>query len=261
MTVPEFRIGALEVHPYGLFLCLGIVVCYLYGLSQARKHGMQSREFVDMVFWTFCSVLFGAKLFHVLFHFPLYADGPLRLIFEPSGFSFIGGALSGFPVLYLRSRHYGVNFLKFMDWLIPGLALGHAIMKTGCFFAGCCFGNPTESCIGVLYPADSPAGILNQKVVPAQLIYVFFLCVLFIFLRWKNKLKKYDGEVFHLYVLIHSQFIIFHGFILYQETRVLRYFSHNQLIAVFLSVAGFAFYIKGRKEAGRVRDEVINDFL
>ena len=34
------------------------------------------------------------------------------------------------------------------DAFAPGLAIGHAIGRVGCFAAGCCYGKPTHALLG-----------------------------------------------------------------------------------------------------------------
>ena len=37
------------------------------------------------------------------------------------------------------------------DVFAPGIALGHAIGRVGCLFAGCCFGRPTSLPWGIVF--------------------------------------------------------------------------------------------------------------
>ena len=55
----------------------------------------------------------------------------------------------------------------------PGLALGHAIGRVGCFAAGCCWGKPTTSWIGVHFSAKASelTGVpIDTALIPTQLI-------------------------------------------------------------------------------------------
>ncbi|MBQ3361372.1 MAG: prolipoprotein diacylglyceryl transferase, partial [Prevotella sp.] len=36
----------------------------------------------------------------------------------------------------------------------PPIALGQAIGRIGCYLAGCCYGAPTSSACGVIFPAN-----------------------------------------------------------------------------------------------------------
>ena len=38
-------------------------------------------------------------------------------------------------------------------------SIGHSLGRVGCFFAGCCYGKPTDSWLGVKFPAAARAGI------------------------------------------------------------------------------------------------------
>jgi len=76
--------------------------------------------------------------------------------------SIVGGTI--FSWAGLMVSHIGVG--AFYDATAPGLFLGLAIGRIGCFFAGCCAGRPTASRWGV-WASD---GRLGTRRVPTQLL-------------------------------------------------------------------------------------------
>jgi phosphatidylglycerol:prolipoprotein diacylglycerol transferase len=67
------------------------------------------------------------------------------LIADPSlllhpGFVFYGGLGGGAAGAWAYCRAYPVRLADVADAGAPGLALGHAIGRLGCFFGGCCYG-------------------------------------------------------------------------------------------------------------------------
>ena len=52
-------------------------------------------------------------------------------------------------VWYIRKHR--MPALATWDAFAPGLALGHAIGRVGCFAAGCCYGKPTSHFWGVTF--------------------------------------------------------------------------------------------------------------
>jgi phosphatidylglycerol:prolipoprotein diacylglycerol transferase len=50
--------------------------------------------------------------------------------------AFAGAALAGGVVIRAR----GGEFLRYADAAVPGIALGYAVYRVGCFLNGCCFG-------------------------------------------------------------------------------------------------------------------------
>ena len=50
----------------------------------------------------------------------------------------------------------------YLDIVVPVIPLGHAIGRIGCLCAGCCYGRPTDSAIGVVYTqpvGGAPTGV------------------------------------------------------------------------------------------------------
>jgi phosphatidylglycerol:prolipoprotein diacylglycerol transferase len=51
-----------------------------------------------------------------------------------------------------------------LDRAAMAVPLGLAVGRLGCFFAGCCFGAPTVSGLGVVFPPGSDAAVAQAKV-------------------------------------------------------------------------------------------------
>lgn len=67
--------------------------------------------------------------------------------------AFIGAVVFGGLVLRLR----GGEFLRYADAAVPGVALGYAVYRIGCFINGCCFGIPTDLPWGVTFGPGTEA--------------------------------------------------------------------------------------------------------
>lgn len=83
------------------------------------------------------------------------------------GFVFYGGFIGGaLYILIFKSINKEYTWEKIWP-ILPGLVVGHAIGRMGCFLAGCCFGHPTDLFWGVF---------INQEYRhPTQLIEAIFL--------------------------------------------------------------------------------------
>ena len=74
------------------------------------------------------------------------------------GLVFYGGALAAAAVAWRFARRRDWRFAVVGDMFAPGLALGHAIGRLGCFCAGCCFGKAGRGgAPGVAFPPGSVA--------------------------------------------------------------------------------------------------------
>ncbi len=66
--------------------------------------------------------------------------------------SLIGGLL-GFGAFLIRRR---LPLLPMLDLLTPGMLLGLALGRVGCFLNGCCYGGPCDLPWAVRFPVGSP---------------------------------------------------------------------------------------------------------
>ena len=68
-----------------------------------------------------------------------------------AGGVFSGGLLAAFLAAWWYVRRHHMPALGTCDAFAPGLALGHAIGRLGCFAAGCCYGKETHHFWGVMF--------------------------------------------------------------------------------------------------------------
>jgi len=196
----------LTIYTYGFMVFLGVISGYYLALNQAVKKGVKSEVFSDMFFWSLLWGFVGARLFYIIIEGEYFLQDPWGMLFGRSGFVFYGGILTGLAVLYFLSRRHKIKFFDLLDALSPGVAFGHALGRVGCFFYGCCYGGPTNSWIGVLFPADSPAGQCGVKLIPTQLIEAAFLLLLFLILFVLNRFRKYSGQTAAIYLILYGAF-------------------------------------------------------
>ncbi|OQX88164.1 MAG: hypothetical protein B6D55_01260 [Candidatus Omnitrophica bacterium 4484_70.2] len=124
------------------------------------------------------------------------------------------------------------------------MPLGHSLGRWGCFFNGCCYGKPTTSWIGVKFPPDSPAGILGEKVIPTQLISLFFLLVIFFILLNLRKRKKFKGEIFLSYLILYGIFRFIIEFFRGDPRGYIFIFSTSQFISLIVVAIGISMWKK-----------------
>jgi phosphatidylglycerol---prolipoprotein diacylglyceryl transferase len=101
------------------------------------------------------------------------------------------------------------------DVFAPGIALGHAVGRFGCFFAGCCWGKPTDVPWAITFhdpfTALNTGTPLGLPLHPTQLYEAGAEgLILAILLLSESRGHKYPGRTFWLYMLLYaiSRFII-----------------------------------------------------
>jgi len=144
----------------------------------------------------------------------------------------------------------GIPFLKAADVFAPGIAIGHALGRIGCFAAGCCYGRPTHVPWAVTFTnplANQLVGTpLNIPLHPTQL-YEFVAEVLnFAVLYWLVKRKRFEGQVIGLYMFLYGIERYFIEFVRGDEGRGEVFggvMSGTQLIAIGLVIGGGALWM------------------
>jgi phosphatidylglycerol:prolipoprotein diacylglycerol transferase len=131
------------------------------------------------------------------------------------------------------------------DAFSPGLALGHAIGRLGCFAAGCCYGKETHHWWGVTFHnplAHSITGTpLGVALEPTQLFESAVQFANFVFLMWLLKHRKFDGQVFGAFLFIYGIARFFIEFLRGDPDRGFLFngaVTVTQLIAIGLVLAG-----------------------
>ena len=207
---PEiFRIGSFPINTYGVFLALAFLCAILITVKLAARDGLPREKIYDLCLWMLLCSLIGSKIL-MLFTEPEYRDHPLQLIsldFLRSGGVFYGGLIGAILSGYFLMRRYQLPWWKTADACAPGIAIGNFFGRQGCFAAGCCWGKPTTLPWGVKFTelGHEITGVpLDVRLHPTQLYESFAMLLVFFFLLWLHKHRRFNGQVILLYALLYS---------------------------------------------------------
>src|SRR6478672_4410669 len=118
-----------------------------------------------------------------------------------------GGLILALITAAVYMRHAHLPPLLTSDVFAPGLAIGHAIGRLGCFSAGCCWGKPTNAWWGVTFNnpiAHELVGTpLGHALEPTQLFEAAVEFANFILLTWLFTRKRFDGQIFAAYLVLY----------------------------------------------------------
>ena len=208
------RIGKITLRTYGFFVATGVLVAYNYVKFYARKKNIDILFLSNLIFYTVIFGFLGARLFYVLLNFDYYRYDLLSVfkIWE-GGLVFYGGFLSGliFGIIYVVFKKQ--NLLKILDLVSPGLFLGLSIGRLGCFSAGCCYGKPTESFLGVVFTHPESLAPIGIKIFPTQLFESVYSFLIFVVLHYMQKKDLLNGRLFFIGGILYSIFRFFNEFL------------------------------------------------
>ena len=203
------HIGRFPVNTYGVFLALAFLSAIFVTVRLASRDGLPKEKIYDLCLWLLLSSLVGSKLL-MFFTEPEYRQNPkllLSLDFLRSGGVFYGGLIGALLAGFFLMRRWKLPWWKTADACAPGIALGNVLGRQGCFSAGCCWGKPTTLPWGVQFTEAGheitgvPTGVHLH---PTQLYESFAMLIVFFFLLWLHKKKKFSGQVILAYVVIYA---------------------------------------------------------
>ncbi len=207
---PElFHIGSFPINTYGVFLALAFLCAILITVKLAARDGLPREKIYDLSLWMLLASLVGSKIL-MFFTEPEYRDHPLQLIsldFLRSGGVFYGGLIGAVLAGYFLMRRYKLPWWKTADACAPGIAIGNFFGRQGCFAAGCCWGKPTTLPWGVKFTelGHEITGVPTDTYLhPTQLYESFSMLIVFFFLLWLHKHKRFSGQVILAYALLYS---------------------------------------------------------
>ena len=207
---PElFRIGSFPINTYGVFLAVAFLCAILISVKLAARDGLPREKIYDLSLWMLVASLIGSKVL-MLFTEPEYRDHPWQLLsldFLRSGGVFYGGLVGAILMGYFLMKRYRLPWWKTADACAPGIAIGNFFGRQGCFAAGCCWGKPTSLPWGVKFSelGHEITGVpTNTYLHPTQLYESFAMLIVFFFLLWLHKRKRFNGQVILVYALSYS---------------------------------------------------------
>ena len=249
------HIGSFGIPTYGLLVASGVLIGLWISVRNSAKQGINPEHAWNLGIYVVLAGIIGAKVLYVINEWSSYS-GHISDIFSLStlqaGGVFSGGLLAGLAVAAWYIRKHSIPALATCDAFAPGLALGHAIGRLGCFAAGCCFGKETHHFWGVTFTdklANSISGTpLGVPLQPTQLFEAAVELANFFVLTWMFKRKKFDGQVFGAFLILYGTARFFLEFLRGDPGRgeiIPGVLSGTQLIAIFLVLGGgLLWYLK-----------------
>jgi phosphatidylglycerol:prolipoprotein diacylglycerol transferase len=243
-----FHIGRFFLPTYGVLVSLGVLVGLWVSVRNSKTQGIDPDDAWNLgILVVLCGIV-GAKLLMFINEWDTYISHPSEILSwraVQSAGVFSGGLIGALvaAVLYIRRRH--MPALATCDAFAPGLALGHAIGRVGCFAAGCCYGKPTHHFWGVTFTSGAARDLvgtpLNVPLEPTQLFESAVELANFFVLTWMFKRKKFDGQVFGAYLILYGVARYFLEFIRDDPGRGSVFggiMTGTQLISIFLVITG-----------------------
>jgi phosphatidylglycerol:prolipoprotein diacylglycerol transferase len=276
---------------YGFLLALAFIIGLYVMAKLAERDGLDKQKVYDLGLWVLAASLVGSKLLMVITEWDVYyRDNPRQIFtldFFRSGGVFYGGFIGAVVASAIVMRIYKLPWWRTADAFAPGIAIGQAIGRIGCFSAGCCWGKPTTAFCGLHFTEKgheitgvptvvnhlsdpiqqniwaerlgglaAPLYLHPTQLYEAGATFLIFIVLLLIFRR-----RRFYGQVILAYALLYSvaRFII--EFWRDDPRGEIAGLSTSQFIAIFLfigAVIGFIWRVRvAAKSGGGLRVEEV----
>lgn len=248
-----FSIGPLTLHTYGLFMALSFIAGLLILMKLAPVYDITRAQVMDMGFIIVLWGIVGSRIFYVIMNISYYWSRPLEIFkIWQGGVVFSGSLIAAIFALFWFSRKQKISILAIGDFCAPAAAIGQGVGRIGCFMAGCCYGKPAGLFWSVTFTHPGSLAPIDIPLHPTQLYSSISGIGIFIITLLITYRKKYEGQVFLWFLILHSTMRLFieryrgddRGFIFGSEMTFTQVFT---MIILFAAVAGL-FFIKSKGE-------------
>jgi len=200
-----WTIGPIPIRMYGLMIGLGFLVAVWLASRRAKKEGIDPERIMDMGVYLLLAAIIGSRLFYVLVNFQEFQRNWLDVFaIWKGGLVFYGGLIGAVAAGIWYIRKHALPVWKTADIVAPYIALGHMFGRFGCFFAGCCYGAPCHTSVGITFSDAHSLAPLGVPLYPTQLFEAGGELVNFLVLLTVYRFRKFDGQVFWLYPALYS---------------------------------------------------------
>jgi phosphatidylglycerol:prolipoprotein diacylglycerol transferase len=177
-----------------------------------------------------------------LFDLPQYIQDPGQIFtletLQAAGV-FHGGFIVALITAVVVMRRHKMPLLSTMDVFAPGIVIGQAIGRIGCFAAGCCWGTECDLPWGVRFRSDFAAPVpLNKTLHPVQLYESALNVIVFVILYRVCTKEHRPGQVIGWYLVLYSSVRFFVEFFRVHEQALVGPFSITQWISLGLFALG-----------------------
>lgn len=246
-----FSIGSISIYSYSVYLTAGCLLAMGWAMREARLKKLPYALAPIAGIIAIACGLVGARALYVSLYPQEFINNFIEIFYIWQGglvFSgaFIFGSLGG--VLYLKLKKQDI--LLWLDCYAPAIALGQAVGRLGCFFAGCCYGKPTELPWGVTFKNTDSLAPLFQQLHPTQIYHSIAGLITFLILLVAKRFLPDSGKTCGLFLILFSLFRFIIEFFRADYRGSIGPVSTTQFITlVFFSIGIYLLFINKKRSA------------
>ena len=214
----NISIFGFSIAYYGIVIVTGMMIAIWIAQREAKRTGQNPEQYLDLAMIGIATGILGARIYYVIFAWDYYKDDLLSIFnIRQGGLAIYGGIIGACIAVVIYSRKKKQNFSLLMDTASMSIVFGQIMGRWGNFFNREAFGDYTNNLFAMQLPVSAVrANEITQKmwdhvvtvngveyiqVHPTFLYESLWNVGVLLFLFWFRKRKKFNGEVFLMYLI------------------------------------------------------------
>ena len=214
----NISIFGFSIAYYGIVIVTGMMIAIWIAQREAKRTGQNPEQYLDLAMIGIAAGILGARIYYVIFAWDYYKDDLLSIFnIRQGGLAIYGGIIGACIAVVIYSRKKKQNFGLLMDTASMSIVFGQIMGRWGNFFNREAFGDYTNNLFAMQLPVSAVrANEITQKmwdhvvtvngveyiqVHPTFLYESLWNVGVLLFLFWFRKRKKFNGEVFLMYLI------------------------------------------------------------
>ena len=214
----SISIFGFSIAYYGIVMVTGMMIAIWIAQREAKRTGQNPEQYLDLAMIGIAAGILGARIYYVIFAWDYYKDDLLSIFnIRQGGLAIYGGIIGACIAVVIYSRKKKQNFSLLMDTASMSIVFGQIMGRWGNFFNREAFGDYTNNLFAMQLPVSAVrANEITQKmwdhvvtvngveyiqVHPTFLYESLWNVGVLLFLFWFRKRKKFNGEVFLMYLI------------------------------------------------------------
>jgi len=186
---------------YGIIVASAILISLLVGEKLAKDNKLDTNTFWSSSLWVIIGGVVGARAYHVIDYWDVYAANPIAILFiHNGGLGIYGALLGGAMSLVVYFRSIKEDIFGYLDLAAVVIPLGQAVGRWGNFVNMEILGTPTDLPWGMFVPPKyRPQHLIYNDIFHPVFLYeslldIVLFFVLLLLYRRKIMLSKTSNE-------------------------------------------------------------------
>ena len=214
----HITVFGFDIAYYGIVIGIGILAGLMLAVMEAKRTHQNVEDYYDLAIYGVIFSIIGARAYYVIFSWDMYKDDIKSIInIREGGLAIYGGVITAIIVVFIFAKIKKISPFLLFDTGGFGLITGQMIGRWGNFFNREAFGEYTNGLFAMRLPVDAVRssdittkmwnhaetvkGVMYIQVHPTYLYESMWCLMVLIIMLLYRKHKKFDGEVFLIYLL------------------------------------------------------------